>query len=404
MTICGTSTGVFLSSILKDFSKNIMIDGVVVCCLFLVVGYRQYLREHRVAKNLTYPTIAQILLVATALGPRRFVYSPEASKVIDNYCETLTKQAEEATLSRLTSFMAKQPTQILRISALTQILELIPIILQNINLKRTNDDKFGLNIRLYREVTDRIQQMFGSQIIITEASTTRAIYFHGYLLEQTLKLFDTNPLEKIRKNNITWMEKNMDITICREILKLPVVIITKENFYSSSDYFIITSTKRPIECFAKKLPENEDEQENLCEKLKVYNIELSEYVSLSRSIGIQALDKLSTIGIQLFSKPPYNSLYDLTSTTKNSLSNKPLSSSISIDYATRTTTIPLTTMDQCINNTNRNESETRNVFFRHNQRSSRCITLRSSRNNRNNNNSSRQDGNTTDDTDAIILD
>lgn len=134
MTICGTSTGALLPPILQDFLKHVMTDGVVVRCLFLVLGYQQYLRKDNVHTNPSMPTIAQILLSVTLLGRRQYVFSNEAQQTIDRYIETLTSQAREATSSRITSFLAKQPNQIVRISALTQIIDLLPSIIQNVNM------------------------------------------------------------------------------------------------------------------------------------------------------------------------------------------------------------------------------------------------------------------------------
>jgi hypothetical protein len=45
MTICGTSTGVLLPPLLQDFLKQVMTDGVVVRCLFMVLSYRSFLRD-----------------------------------------------------------------------------------------------------------------------------------------------------------------------------------------------------------------------------------------------------------------------------------------------------------------------------------------------------------------------
>ena len=96
MTICGASTGVLLPPVLQDFLKHVMTDGVVVRCLFLVLGYQQYLRQQHVDTNFNMPTIAQLLLTITVLGRRQYVYSQEAQQMIDTYIEELTKQAREA--------------------------------------------------------------------------------------------------------------------------------------------------------------------------------------------------------------------------------------------------------------------------------------------------------------------
>ncbi|CAF3805511.1 unnamed protein product [Rotaria sp. Silwood1] len=134
MTICGSSTGVLLPPILQEFLKHVMSDGVVVRCLFLVLGYQKYLRQQHVNRNPNLPTIAQLLLTITILGRRHYVFCDEAQKLLDNYIEELTKQACEADSSRITSFLAKQPIQVIRISALTQIIDLLPTVIQHVNM------------------------------------------------------------------------------------------------------------------------------------------------------------------------------------------------------------------------------------------------------------------------------
>ena len=134
MTICGTSTGVLLSSILHDFLKHVMTDGVIVRCLFLVMGYQQYLRQQHNGQNPNKPTIAQIFLATVILGRRQYVYSDEAQQSLDIYIEELNKQASEANSARITSFFAKQASQITRITALTQIIDLLPSIIEHVNM------------------------------------------------------------------------------------------------------------------------------------------------------------------------------------------------------------------------------------------------------------------------------
>ncbi|CAF4912372.1 unnamed protein product [Rotaria socialis] len=72
------------------------------------------------------------------------------------------------------------------------------------------------------------------------------------------------------------------------------------------DYFIITNTHRPILCYAKVLPTNDDEREKLSKKLRIYNIQVSDYIEVSRSIGVQIPSQLSTIGTELLMKFPYS--------------------------------------------------------------------------------------------------
>ena len=134
MTICGTSTGVLLPPILQDFLKHVMTDGVVVRCLFLVLSYRSYLREDHVEPDLTMPSIAQLFMAVVALGRRQFVFSAQSQKRLDDYIENLAKQASQSTSPRITSFLAKQASQVTRITALTQMIDLLPSIIQLVHM------------------------------------------------------------------------------------------------------------------------------------------------------------------------------------------------------------------------------------------------------------------------------
>ncbi|CAF1008768.1 unnamed protein product [Rotaria sordida] len=373
MTICGTSTGVLLPPILQDFLKHVMTDGVVVRCLFLVLGYQQYLRQQHVDPNQNMPTVAQMLMAMLILGRRQYVYSHEAQLLLDSYIEELSKQASEANSSRITSFLAKQAIQVTRISTLTQIIDLLPSIIEHANIIRAPDDMIGLNLRLYNEIDMVIRRLFEPQITITKASTSRAIYFHGYLLEQTLKVFDISSLETVIPN----MNPTIGKELCRQILMLPQIIITKENLYSFNekkridrnigtqsfetlvteglllkDYFILTSTRRPIECYAKILPTNQMDRDVISNKLRIYNIQLSAYIDVSRSVGIQPPSKLSAIGTELFSRIPYSTIYNVSTSSSElsiSISSSETSSSNnnpSITTQTRTQTISINENDE----------------------------------------------------------
>ena len=89
-------------------------------------------------------------------------------------------------------------------------------------------------MRLFNEIGNAVRRLHDSQIVITKTSASRAIYFHGFLLEQTLQLFDINPLEKIQRNTSIIAEKDMEMIVCRQLLCLPMIIITKESLYLSS--------------------------------------------------------------------------------------------------------------------------------------------------------------------------
>ncbi|CAF4204001.1 unnamed protein product [Rotaria socialis] len=101
------------------------------------------------------------------------------------------------------------------------------------------------------------------------------------------------------------------------------------------DYFIITNTHRPILYYAKVLLTNDDGREKLSKKLRIYNIQVSDYIEVSRSIGVQIPSQLSTIGTELLMKFPDSNIYQTSATTTRrqsynaSLSSTSLSDNIS---------------------------------------------------------------------------
>lgn len=110
------------------------------------------------------------------------------------------------------------------------------------------------------------------------------------------------------------------------------------------DYFIITNTHRPILSFAKVLPTNDDERELISKKLRVYSIQLADYIELSRSIGISNSYKLSTIGIQLFTKLPYSIIYQASTSTSQYNPTLSLSTSSSTNAQSNLLTTTTTTI------------------------------------------------------------
>ncbi|CAF1066449.1 unnamed protein product [Adineta ricciae] len=349
MTICGTSTGVLIPPILQEFLKHVMVDGAVVRCLFLVLSYRPYLREHHTDPNLTLPTLAQLLMAIYILGKRQYLYSEESQVKLDTYIERISQQATESDLPRITSFLAKQPAQITRITALTQVIDLLPSIFENIQILRERNDAIGLNIRLFNEIDSVIRRLYGPQITITESSVDRAIYFHGYLLEQTLKLFDITTLESIGPKSFRLSSFELKQSLMREILMLPQIIITKEDLYEQNDhkkidrslgtdglqtlvsdglllndYFVFTNTYRPIKCYAKVLPKDTIDANLIQIKLQRYKIQLTDYIDASRATGIRSSSTLTTIGRNLFSAEPYSKISDIAPVLSHSRSTNTL--------------------------------------------------------------------------------
>ena len=91
------------------------------------------------------------------------------------------------------------------------------LVLKNIILcsERFYDDTLGLNIRLFNEISQIIHTRFEIQIAITKESTCLAIYFHGCLLEQTLKLFDITSFDNARQNINIRVGKDLELVLCR---------------------------------------------------------------------------------------------------------------------------------------------------------------------------------------------
>ena len=59
----------------------------------------------------------------------------------------------------------------------------------------------------------------------------------------------------------------------------------------------------------------------ISQKLQIYNIQLSDYIDVSRSIGIQPPSTLNTVGKDLFSKFPYSTIYNISTLSSQSITN-----------------------------------------------------------------------------------
>lgn len=129
------------------------------------------------------------------------------------------------------------------------------------------------------------------------------------------------------------------------------------------DYFIITTTRRPVQCFAKILPTTKNERDTMSKKLVVYDITLAKYIESSRTNSIPTANKLSSAGTALLSKPPYNSLNGNQPATANDQYDTPLASTITIDTNQETTSSISTaiTTDQTTTYSSRTRSQTKNT-------------------------------------------
>ena len=92
-------------------------------------------------------------------------------------------------------------------------------------------------------------------------------------------------------------------------------------------YFVLRSTDRPIKCYAKILPKNQVDRDVISNTLQIHKIRLSDYIDVSRLIGIQTPSKLSSLGQQLTSQFPYSRICGI------SISPSELSTTISLSQS-----------------------------------------------------------------------
>jgi hypothetical protein len=100
------------------------------------------------------------------------------------------------------------------------------------NSTRSRQDPIGLNISLYNEMDAYVRETFRNEIAISEEVAALATYFHGYLLEQTMQVFDISPLECSTLQALSTINPDAREAITRCILLTPKVLILKEQFYS----------------------------------------------------------------------------------------------------------------------------------------------------------------------------
>jgi hypothetical protein len=74
-----------------------------------------------------------------------------------------------------------------------------------------------------------------------------------------------------------------------------------------ADYFVITSTNRPIFCYIKNLPKLNDpfDRQIFTEKLKSHNISLEEYLILNRMYTLPKGNRLHDIAQEILTMPSY---------------------------------------------------------------------------------------------------
>ena len=106
------------------------------------------------------------------------------------------------------------------------------------------------------------------------------------------------------------------------------------------DYFILTSTNRPVRSYAKVLPTDDIHRKTISNKLIAYNVEISHYMELSQSTGVTSHFKLTSTGLNLFCQTPYSNIYHIitnsSSTSTSSTQQSPSTSSNTFRPATTT--------------------------------------------------------------------
>lgn len=136
LTLCGASTGKSFIPLIRECLDDLPTDGVIDRCLILIVPYSRFTRDLLKPKDLRKPTLAQILLCASILGHRELNFDEEAYDIINSYTDDLTHQAATfyRTSPRFTSYLAKQPAQVIKICGLMTIIKIITNLLSRLNL------------------------------------------------------------------------------------------------------------------------------------------------------------------------------------------------------------------------------------------------------------------------------
>jgi uncharacterized membrane protein YobD (UPF0266 family) len=134
LNLCGASTGKQLSHVLQESLQYVMTDGVIERCLILVMKYKKFLRHQHQDTDVSLPSIAQMLLVLCAIGSRRIIFSEASLHIVDEYIDQITTRIEYTSSNRLASLLAKQPNQVLKLVGLTQLIDLLPTIIDQISV------------------------------------------------------------------------------------------------------------------------------------------------------------------------------------------------------------------------------------------------------------------------------
>ena len=136
LTLCGASTGKSFIPLIREYLDNLPTDGVIDRCLILVVPYSRFTRDLLKPRDLTKPTIIQLLLCASLLGQKELTFDEDAYNTINACTDDITHQAAifYRTSPRFTSYLAKQPVQVIKLCDLMTIVHIVINVLSRLDL------------------------------------------------------------------------------------------------------------------------------------------------------------------------------------------------------------------------------------------------------------------------------
>ncbi|CAM4842150.1 unnamed protein product, partial [Rotaria magnacalcarata] len=307
LTLCGASTGKSFTPLIRECLDDLPTDGVIDRCLILVVPYARFTRDLLKPTDLRKPTISQILMCASILQQRELLFDDDAYNTINAYTDDLTHRAAifYRTSSQFTSYLAKQPAQVIKLCGLMTIIHIVVTVLTRININLSHDTDHGLTLALYNEIKVLIQQTVPyvitndnvPQIRLTgdplQKHIMREILMMRNLIIMTNAIFSIPGLNQVHR----LLVKNALQQLVIEHLIL-------------ADYYVLTSTNRPIFCYIKVVPKTNDlaDQNIFVQKLEKHNISFEEYMILNNSYTLSKGSRLHQLAIKILSMPPYVAL------------------------------------------------------------------------------------------------
>ncbi|CAF1598152.1 unnamed protein product, partial [Rotaria magnacalcarata] len=307
ITLCGASTGKSFTPLIRECLDDLPTDGVIDRCLILVVPYARFTRDLLKPTDLRKPTISQILMCASILQQRELLFDDDAYNTINAYTDDLTHRAAifYRTSSQFTSYLAKQPAQVIKLCGLMTIIHIVVTVLTRININLSHDTDHGLTLALYNEIKVLIQQTV--PYVITNDNVPQ-IRLTG------------DPLQKHIMREILMMRNLIIMTnaifsipglnhVHRLLVKNALQQLVIEHLILA-DYYVLTSTNRPIFCYIKVVPKTNDlaDQNIFVQKLEKHNISFEEYMILNNSYTLSKGSRLHQSAIKILSMPPYVAL------------------------------------------------------------------------------------------------